>query len=292
MSMTLKTTKNMCCGLSLVFKITTRRSTINVRKKSDLSRKNRTTGSPGHVRKISDQPRPGYQLPIIATLRWASCGPGTGPQDAQRRVAIIVTSPQGVVSLTFSAAENRWWDLGSPGGFMGRLHLTTGRPYGDKVVRLETEKSEQWLKKSCDFLHQLETPLITAAQLVCVPIKFDSFVYTSGHCRRWCSRMEVKIMAGSLFVHCKIAYFYSVTAGKSLIVSLPNFVTIGRTHFSISCKIFSWIRLTKLKIHAMEFCDFIKDSVSPSGLFVPCSLTVTSTWRPRLTAHCPIGEHH
>ena len=31
---------------------------------------------------------------IIATLRWASCGPGTGPgpQDAQRRVAIIVTT--------------------------------------------------------------------------------------------------------------------------------------------------------------------------------------------------------
>ena len=119
-----------------------------------------------------------------------------------------------------------------------------------------------------------------------------SFVYTSGHCRRWRSRMEVKIMAGSLFVHCKIAYFYSVTAEKWLIVSLPNFVTIRRTYFSISCKIFSWIRSTRLKIHAMEFCDFIKDSVSPSGLFVPCSLTVTSTWRPRLTAHCPIGERH
>ena len=29
---------------------------------------------------------------IIATLRWASCGPFAGPQDAQRRVAIIVTS--------------------------------------------------------------------------------------------------------------------------------------------------------------------------------------------------------
>ena len=29
---------------------------------------------------------------VIATLRWASCGPGTGPQDAQRKVAIIVTS--------------------------------------------------------------------------------------------------------------------------------------------------------------------------------------------------------
>ena len=119
-----------------------------------------------------------------------------------------------------------------------------------------------------------------------------SFVYTSGHCRRWRSRMEVKIMAGSLFIHCKIAHFYSVTAENWLIVSLPNFVTIRRTHFSISCKIFSWIRSKKLKIHALEFCDFIKDSVSPSGLFVPCSLTVTSTWRPRLTAHCPIGERH
>ena len=58
MSMTLKTTKILCFGLSVVFKITTRRSTIDVRKKSDLSRKNRTTGPPGHVRKISDQPQP------------------------------------------------------------------------------------------------------------------------------------------------------------------------------------------------------------------------------------------
>ena len=119
-----------------------------------------------------------------------------------------------------------------------------------------------------------------------------SFVYTSGHCRRWRSRMEVYIMVGSLFVHCKIAYFYSVTAAKWLIVSLPNFVTIKRTHFYISCQIFSWIRSTKLKILAMEFCDFIKDSVSRSGLFVLCSLTVTSTWRPSLTAHCPIRERH
>ena len=60
MSMTFKTTKNMCCGLSVVFKITTRHSTIDVRKKSDLSRKNRTTGSPGHVRKIWDWPQPEY----------------------------------------------------------------------------------------------------------------------------------------------------------------------------------------------------------------------------------------
>ena len=60
MSLTLKTTKNMCCGLSVVFKITTRRSTFDVRKKSDLSRKNPTTGSPGHVRKIWDWPQPVY----------------------------------------------------------------------------------------------------------------------------------------------------------------------------------------------------------------------------------------
>ena len=52
MSMTLKTTRNMCRGLSIVYKITTRRSMIDVRKKSDFSRKNRTTGSPGHVRQI------------------------------------------------------------------------------------------------------------------------------------------------------------------------------------------------------------------------------------------------
>ena len=31
--------------------------------------------------------------------------------------------------------------------------------------------------------------------------------------------------------------------------------------------------MTKLKIHAMEFCDFKKNFVVPIGLFVPCSLT-------------------
>ena len=95
-----------------------------------------------------------------------------------------------------------------------------------------------------------------------------------------------------LFVHCKIAYFYLVTAEKWLVVSLPNFLTMRKTLLSISCEIFRWIRMTKLEIQAIEFCDFIKDFVVPSGLFVPCSLTVTSTWRPRLTAHCPIRERH
>ena len=70
MSMTLKTTKNLFFGLSVVFKITTRRSTIDVRKKSDLSRKNRTTGPTGHVRKISDQPQPVQLLSSMLILIW------------------------------------------------------------------------------------------------------------------------------------------------------------------------------------------------------------------------------
>ena len=65
--------------------------------------------------------------------------------------------------------------------------------------------------------------LVALNAQICVPLLWfmfvfpllNSFVYTSGHCRRWRSRMEVKIMAGSLFVHCKIAYFYSVTAAGS-----------------------------------------------------------------------------
>ena len=73
-----------------------------------------------------------------------------------------------------------------------------------------------------------------------------SFVYTSGQRRRWRSRMEVKIVAGSLLVHCKIAYFHSVTAEKWLVVSIPNFLTMRKTPLSISCKFFSWICTTKL----------------------------------------------
>ena len=73
------------------------------------------------------------------------------------------------------------------------------------------------------------------------------------------------------------------------VVSLPNFLRMRKTLLSISCKIFSSIRTAKLKTHAIVFCDFIKDFLVPSGLFVPCSLAVTSTWQPRLTAHCPIG---
>ena len=66
----------------------------------------------------------------------------------------------------------------------------------------------------------------------------DSFVYTSGHCRRWRSRMEVKIMAGSLFVHCKMHIFtrwQQRSDSEKWLVSLPNFLTMRKTPLSISC---------------------------------------------------------
>ena len=93
--------------------------------------------------------------------------------------------------------------------------------------RSRVSGNDRLFPRGSEFGPNLEIPAGPAIQLRPGP------VYTSGHCRRWRSRMEVKIMAGSLFVHCKIAYFYSVTAEKWLIVSLPNFVTIRRIHFHI-----------------------------------------------------------
>ena len=43
----------------VVLKITTRRTTIGVRKSLDTSGKNLTTGPPRHVRKSPDSPQPG-----------------------------------------------------------------------------------------------------------------------------------------------------------------------------------------------------------------------------------------
>ena len=37
------------------------------------------------------------------------------------------------------------------------------------------------------------------------------FVYSSGYCRRWRSRMQVKILADSLFNLCKLSYFVSTS---------------------------------------------------------------------------------
>ena len=99
MSMTLKTTKNMCFGLSVVFKITTRRSTIDVRKKSDLSRKNRTTGPPGHVRKISDQPQPDDRLAIGHVTADHACF-NTKITSATQRSRIVAS--YNVHSVTFA----------------------------------------------------------------------------------------------------------------------------------------------------------------------------------------------
>ena len=60
MSMTLKTMKNLCCGLCTVFKIATRHSTVDVWKKSNTSSSwiKGTIGAPRHVRKIWEQPQP------------------------------------------------------------------------------------------------------------------------------------------------------------------------------------------------------------------------------------------
>ena len=66
-----------------------------------------------------------------------------------------------------------------------------------------------------------------------------SVVHSFGHCHRWCSRMQAKIVAGSLFIHCKIAYFNSVITEQWLFPSLPNFVTMRKTRLTIPCKIFS-----------------------------------------------------
>ena len=120
----------------------------------------------------------------------------------------------------------------------------------------------------------------------------NSFVYSSGHFRRWRSRMEVKIMAVPLFVHCKIALFNSAVTEHWIVLSVRDFVMIRKTIFTISYEKFSGINRTKLKIDAVKVSHFIRECVSRWPLLSPQSLTVTSTWRPRLTAHCPIGERH
>ena len=104
---------------------------------------------------------------------------------------------------------------------------------------------------------------------------------------RW--KQWLGLSPGSFLVHCKIAYCNWVTTEQWLVVSLGNFVTIRKTPLTISCKIFSWNGMMKLKIHAVEFCNFIKDFVSPSGLFVSGTLTMISMWRPRLIALCSIA---
>ena len=87
MSMTLKTTKNMCCGLSVVFKITIKCSTIDVRKKSDLFRKNRTTGSPADVRKIWDWPQPANWVSVSALYGCTVPAPHEGSRGTENRIA-------------------------------------------------------------------------------------------------------------------------------------------------------------------------------------------------------------
>ena len=86
-----------------------------------------------------------------------------------------------------------------------------------------------------------------------------SFIYSSGHCRRWRSHIQVKIVAGSLFVHCEIAYFNSVTTEQWLVASLKNLVTMG----TIACEIFCWIRKMKLKDTPHGILRFYKGFCKP-----------------------------
>ena len=76
----------------------------------------------------------------------------------------------------------------------------------------------------------------------------NSFVYSSGYCHRWRSRMHMKTLADSLFVLCKLAYFVSATTEQFLIISPRNFVPIKRTPVSISYRNSSWICYTIRKI--------------------------------------------
>ena len=100
------------------------------------------------------------------------------------------------------------------------------------------------------------------------------------------------IVAGPLFAHCKIAYFNSAVTEHWFVVSLRDFVTLRKILLTMSYKKFSGINTTQLKKDAVEFSHFIRECVAHWSLLSPRSLTVTSTWRPRLTAHYLIGERH
>ena len=133
----------MCCGLSVVFKITTRHSTIDVRKKSDLSRKNRTTGSPAHVRKIWDWPHPGLKYifmnenirivieiwlklfpkspinnisTLVQIMVWHH--PGDKPLSESMMVRLLmhicITGPQSVIALPEAEYKLSVWTCKTP----------------------------------------------------------------------------------------------------------------------------------------------------------------------------------
>ena len=108
---------------------------------------------------------------------------------------------------------------------------------------------------------------------------YRSFIFH----RRWHSCTQVKTLADYLFVLCKLTYFDSATTEQLLIISPLNFVPediVFMSYRNSGC-----IRLTILKINAIETSHFIKEMYRQPPMFAPCSLTVTSTWRPGLTAH-------
>ena len=106
-----------------------------------------------------------------------------------------------------------------------------------------------------------------------------------GYCHRWRLCMQVKRLADSLFVLCKLAYFDSATTEQLLIISPWNFVPIKKTHVFMSYQNSGWIRVTILEINAVKTSHFIKEIYSRPPMFEPCSLTITSMRQPGLTAH-------
>ena len=80
---------------------------------------------------------------IIATLRWASCGPVPGPQDAQRKVAIIVTS----VNHKFTKVDFYWFvfvDDSSHGKFVMNTRQVTC-PWGVLGFQIGMLSTTHWL---------------------------------------------------------------------------------------------------------------------------------------------------
>ena len=119
------------------------------------------------------------------------------------------------------------------------------------------------LRQSYDFLNSTLASWHNEATYIPVIIASGiSFVYTSGHCHRRRSRMQVKIVAGPLFAHHKIAHFNCVVTEHWLVVLLWGFVTIRKTVFTISYKKFSKINTTKLKIDVVEVSHFIRECVA------------------------------
>ena len=86
-----------------------------------------------------------------------------------------------------------------------------------------------------------------------------SFVYSSGYCCMWRSRMQGVTFADTLFVLSKPAYFDSATTDQLLTISLRDFVLIKHTAVSMSYRNSGWIRQTILKLNSVKTSHFMEE---------------------------------